>query len=465
MIGAIGALSYFLQSWSLPFAIVLLLVVNTLFKLGVIDPRNKAYGLNYSNGPERPAYNMAALQAMCTPKKMEDDKQNMVEILERWKAKQSSSKPLMVFINVSGGGLRSAVFTMHCLQELDKLTAGNLMKQTFLMTGASGGMLAATYYRELCRKSIVEPTLNRNDKKYVEAISGDLLNPVFTSLTARDILAPSQKFKAGNFFYVKDRGYAFEKKLIDNTQGLLQLPLAATATDEKKATIPLLFFNAVVKSDGRKVVMSTQPVSFMMKGAGAENLGQGPDAIDFATMFAQQQPMQMRLSTALRMNATFPYVLPNVWLPSNPVIDVMDAGLRDNYGQETTLRFLDHFKDWIKEKTGGVLVLQIRDHAIENWSEPFETNNMVDFVLTPATMLQHNWFKLQDYFQNDKYSYFTNNYDSAITRVNVIYLPQKNDKMAALNLHITSSEKKDVLLSFNNAMNNVAIKKVTEMLK
>ena len=64
------------------------------------------------------------------------------------------------------------------------------------------------------------------------------------------------------------------------------------------------------------------------------------DGVDYQRLFANQDPMNLRVLTALRMNATFPYVLPNVWLPTTPVIDVMDAGLRDNYGQETAIRFI-----------------------------------------------------------------------------------------------------------------------------
>jgi hypothetical protein len=65
------------------------------------------------------------------------------------------------------------------------------------------------------------------------------------------------------------------------------------------------------------------------------------------------------------MNATFPYVLPNVWLPTNPVIDVMDAGLRDNFGQENTLRFIESFKNWLQENTAKVVIIQIRDRSIK----------------------------------------------------------------------------------------------------
>ena len=64
------------------------------------------------------------------------------------------------------------------------------------------------------------------------------------------------------------------------------------------------------------------------------------------------------------------------------------------------------YRSWIKKNTSTVLLLQIRDGTIENWNEPFKTNNLVHFMLTPAAMLHHNWFKLQAYFQNDKHNYF-----------------------------------------------------------
>ncbi|MBO9571580.1 MAG: hypothetical protein J7497_05150, partial [Chitinophagaceae bacterium] len=56
LIALSGAFSYFLQNWSLPFFVVLILFVNFLFRNNVIDPSNKAYGLNYNNKNERPEY-------------------------------------------------------------------------------------------------------------------------------------------------------------------------------------------------------------------------------------------------------------------------------------------------------------------------------------------------------------------------------------------------------------------------
>ena len=109
----------------------------------------------------------------------------------------------------------------------------------------------------------------------------------------------------------------------------------------------------------------------------------------------------MRLLTALRMNATFPYVLPNVWLPSEPVIDVMDAGLRDNYGPETVVRFVQVFEDWIKENTSGVVLIQIRDRIVGGWDHPYESTDITELFTKPFLILQFNWYKMQDYNQND----------------------------------------------------------------
>ena len=464
MIAVMGSLSYFLQSWSLPFAIIFVFVVNMLYQHEIIDPRNKAYGLNYINRDNRPVYDKSALQALATPEKIEADKRNMLDILGKWKKKQLQDKPVLVLINVSGGGLRSAAFVMNALQQMDSISKGRLMHQTFLISGASGGMLAATYYRELYRKKLIDSTLRLEDRRFNEDIAGDLLNPVFTSMIARDLFAPAQKFRAGNFDYVKDRGYAFEKKLSDNTYGLLNIQLKNLEAAESNADIPLIIFNSVIKSDGRKLMISTQPLSFMMKPAIYQSdVSVSPDAVDFAALFKDLNPMDLRVLTALRMNATFPYVLPNVWLPSKPVIDVMDAGLRDNFGQETSLRFIENFGKWIQDSTGGVLILQIRDRASDNWQNPFETISLTDMLVNPATMLQHNWHKLQDYFQTDQFNYF-NAGAVKVHRISISYTPEKVEKTAALNFHLTAREKRDVRRSFHSTMNTAATKKVMDIL-
>ena len=466
MVAVIGALTYFLQSWSVLFVIALVAILNILYQHDIIDPRNKAYGINYNNKDERPMYSRSSLLQLCTPSDIAADKKNMLTILNNWKSKQAAEKPVMVFINVSGGGLRSSTFVMNTLQQLDSIYKGKLMQQTFLISGASGGMLSAAYYRELYNNKRLGAAINLHQATYTNSISQDLLNPVFSSMISRDIFSPSQKFAVGPYRYIKDRGYAFEEKLNENSGKLLGKQLKDYAADEKAANIPMMLFNPVVTSDGRKMIIGTQPLSFMMKPVAMEKDSSfGPDAIDFAALFARQDPMNLRLLTALRMNATFPYVLPNVWLPSNPVIDVMDAGLRDNFGQEITVRFIDNFKDWITQNTSGVIVLQIRDREQDNLQHPLETGTVTDIFVKPATMLNHNLFKLQDYAQNESYSFLLDAAHYNLHRLAFIYVPKIENQGAALNFHLTASEKKDVIASFNTKYNQSVLKELNGLLK
>ncbi|MBS1929055.1 MAG: patatin-like phospholipase family protein [Ferruginibacter sp.] len=466
LIAVIGSLTYFLESWSLPAAILLLVVVNVLYEHEIIDPRNKAYGIDYTKRDLRPDYDKQSLQNLCTNTRMKADEQNMLGILNRWKARQKEEKPLMVFINVSGGGLRSAAFVMNALQKMDSITQGKLMEHSFLFSGASGGMLAASYYRELYRLKLQNPKFDISKETYTDNIAKDLLNPVFTSMIARDLFSPAQRFSVDGFSYVKDRGYAFEKKLSDNTNGLLDKQMKDLSADEHAAKIPLIIFNSVVTVDGRKMVMGTQPMSFMMKPPNMmEDSLANPDAVDFNALFKNLQPQNLRILTALRMSATFPYVLPNVWLPTNPVVDVMDAGLRDNYGMETTLRFIDVFRNWLKENTSGVVILQLKDRVLENVPLHFDKGSVTNMIVTPATMLQQNWFRLQDYAQSDEYNYITqNNDDLKIQRLSIMYLPQKPDKGAVLNFHLTAREKRDVKNAFYGEINQKAIATVKQLL-
>ncbi|HEY0676645.1 MAG TPA: hypothetical protein VGD17_00110 [Chitinophagaceae bacterium] len=443
-IAVAGAFSYFLQSWSIPFAILIFLVVNTLYRFHIIDPTNKAYGLNYSNPKDRPKYSRETLLQLCTTEQVEADKKKMITILENWKRKQREDKPVMVILNTSGGGTRSATFTMNALQRLDSICGGDLMRKTFLITGSSGGMLGASYYRELYRQKVKGDNINLQDRKYIDDISGDLLNPLFSSFVARDLASPAHKFKVGEHTFVKDRGYAFEEKLSDNTRGLMNHQLKDYIGDEANAIIPLMLFHPVVTRDGRKMLISSQPVSFLMRPVTDTASGIDPDAIDYAALFSKQDPMDVRMLTVLRMNATFPYVLPNVWLPSDPVIDVMDSGFRDNFGQETAARFLHVFKTWIQENTSAVIVVQIRDRKTGAWEYPYESGNINDIFTKPAFLLQYNWYKIQEYQQNDVMSLTSELFGKNFHKVSIQYYPKKDEARASLNFHLTQSEKIDL---------------------
>ena len=465
LIGVAGAFTYFLQSWSVPYLIGLFFLLNLFYQWEWIDPRNKAFGLDYVNRSKRPSYTKNGLLSLATPENVKADSLNMIRVLEKWKMKQREEKPLLVVLNTSGGGHRSATFTMSILQRLDSLTNGTFMKKTFLITGASGGMIGASYFRELYLRKQKGEEIKLQDKKYVDDIAGDLLNPLFSSFVARDLISPAVKFEVGPYIYVKDRAYAFESKLNENTRGFLNKQLKDYKDEESNATIPLAFFNSVVTRDARKMIISTQPVRFMMRSRNYSTRlpAADPDAVDFASFFAAQDPFNLRILTALRMNATFPIVLPNVWLPSNPIIDVMDAGLRDNYGQETALRFLEYFDDWIKQNTSGVLLIQLRDRPTGGWDHPYETDNIVEHATKPFLLLQHNWSKMMEYSQGDMLSYYAQHAVHTIYKVIFQYDTERPENKAALNFHLTQREKKHIMSSPDFPINQESFRQVIQL--
>ncbi len=457
LLALFGALAYFLQNWSLPFTIGCLFILNFLFKHHIIDPTNKAYGLNYKNNSTWPIYDANHLQALCTANNVTNDSLHTIQILNNWKAHQTNTSPTLYFLNVSGGGSRSATFTMHILQQLDSIMNKQLMQKTFMINGASGGMLGAAFYRQLHLQQIQNKINNKNNTKYVEQIGDDLLNPIFSSLVARDLLNPLQKFEWQGNYYIKDRAYAFEQKLNKQTNDILQIPLYALANYELEATIPMMIFSSVITRDSRKLLISTQPISYLMQPISNTAM---PDAIDFTAFFKNQQATHLNLLTALRMNATFPYVLPSVWLPSNPVIDVMDAGIRDNFGQDITLRFITKFKDWIKQNTSTIKIISIRDRPTSNWDIPFEDNSLIGLFIKPITQSQYNIFKTQDYLQNEQLSLVKQMFAIPIEKISFVYEPSNKISTASLSFHLTQNEKKSIQNSIWTDFNKNSFAKV-----
>ena len=467
LIAVAGAINLFLHSWSIPLVVLLYVLVNWLYRTEVIDLRNKAYGLNYTNAAERPSYDPAVIEAMTDTVYTEADKRSFIQTLNKWKDRQTTDKPVLVLINASGGGIRSATFTMNMLQRLDSITHGRLMPSTVLLSGASGGMLGAAYFRALYWEQQKGLPVNLHDKKYVDDISKDLLNPLFSSFISRDLIGPAKKFTVNGYEYVKDRAYAFERQFNQNTRGLLSKRLGDYTDAETNALIPSVFFNAVITRDGRKLIIGSRPARFFMQSSldTAHFLRNDADALDFTSFFHRQNPLNLSVLSALRMNATFPYALPNVWLPTQPVIDVMDAVLRDNFGQETSLRFMEVFKDWLKANTSKVVLIQIRDRKTGDWDKPAESNSLLSFLTRPFLLLQDNWFKLQDYYQTDQLDYMYDSYGPGFYRISLQYVPEKKEANASLSFHLTAAEKLDIAAAVDNPANKAQLDKAAELIR
>ncbi|HIF15496.1 MAG TPA: hypothetical protein EYQ86_09375, partial [Bacteroidetes bacterium] len=157
----LGAFAYWLRGWRYFVMILFLLIANYVVQHPFFEYKHLAYGLDY--GPTPSKYNDYSLESLCTKKIINEDIESGIEILENWKKESATKinpKPKMILINSSGGGVRSSLWNVLVMQKVDSILKGNLMRNTALITGASGGMLGAAYYRELYLKKLKGEKVN-----------------------------------------------------------------------------------------------------------------------------------------------------------------------------------------------------------------------------------------------------------------------------------------------------------------
>jgi hypothetical protein len=162
------------------------------------------------------------------------------------------------------------------------------------------------------------------------------------------------------------------------------------------------------------------------------------------------------------MNATFPYIMPYANLPTEPNIEVMDAGLRDNLGTKISAQYLNVFQEWIEENTSGVIILQVRD--TEKLTEPVEGNtSIIDRLLNPIGSFYGNYFNDQDYNMDQLLEILQASYDVPIYRI-PIELRFEFDEQIALSWHLTALEKKTINEAIHRPYNQEALAKLKSLL-
>lgn len=463
-----GAVTFWFRQWGTFVIVCLFFTVNILTGWGFFNYRNRAYGLDYQK-ENRAAYNYPVFEKMANANAVETDKAATLKILEKWLAKNQTPqqpKPKMVFICVSGGGMRSALWTMQTLQKADFATGGQLLKQAVMITGASGGMLGAAYVREAMLRNIQGDRLSPQDPALLDDMGKDLLNPISFAAVSNDLFFPMSTFQSGSFTYRKDRGYLFENQLNENCHGLFSKRLSAYRKPEAEAQIPMMILSPYILNDARRMLISPQGVTYLMRPQAEGRIARHMeiDGVDFGKLFAAQQADSLAFTSALRMNCTYPFILPNVWLPTDPAIEAMDAGFRDNYGLGLATRFVHVFRDWIEENTGGVVLLQIRCWDKISAIDKSDDKGILDNLFTPATAAA-KMTDMEDFEQDNDLALLSSIFQkNRIEMVRFHYRPVRKQREASLSFHLSKREKLDLLESFYAPDNKAALKALKQIL-
>lgn len=322
---------------------------------------------------------------------------NNAEVLLSWRNlvadRWQQGKPKLVIVTVSGGGIRASVWTSVVLRKLEAVLGADFPYHIRLVTGASGGMVAGSYYV----LSLLPPTEQvlsggaadfadlhgTSLEAFVDAMALDQLDAVAGRMLFTDLPGTLSPFARQG-----DRGRTLEETWIRWTGGEaspLGRPLESFAADERMGWRPSLVYTPMMVEDGRRLLVSNLDMAFATRNVGGLLIEpssrkierpaiQGGDfdlsiheedevfslsAVEFFRLFPRAH--DFRATTAIRMSASFPWVSPAVNLPTLPPRRVVDAAYYDNYGVNLSALWLSKMSSWLQEHTSGVLVVQIRD--------------------------------------------------------------------------------------------------------
>lgn len=300
------------------------------------------------------------------------------------------AKHKLVLVTVSGGGIRSALWAVTVLGSLERQLGPTFPYHVRIITGASGGMVGATYY---------SGTLNEPGS----GVAHDLPPGVLAKrLGAADFLSPAAshmafsdvpRLVASPFSLGRDRGSALEDawcRIGPEANTAFRATFGELSRGERAGWRPSLVFTPMIVEDGRRLLISNLDFSFAPRNNGAMLLEPGSSllrpqvsqfgallrsnaepgfelysltAVEFFRLFPAAT--RFRAGTAARMSATFPLISPAVTLPTIPARSVVDAGFYDNFGINLVSLWagLGSVRNWLVENTSGVVIVQIRDHA------------------------------------------------------------------------------------------------------
>lgn len=274
--------------------------------------------------------------------------------LEAWAGRQRGPSPLVV-VAVDGGGIRAATWASIVMAQLERDVPG-FPYHVRLVTGASGGMVGlASYVASLQPPDSGDRHRDLDGRpldaaELVRRVAADSLGDVARALVFKDLILPPFLHRTG------DRGLALEQAWEKNTR-ILGQPFADLAAGEAAGWRPSLLVSPVLVEDGRRLLISNSDVSGLLR------VPVDPPSLQAFSYYGHIEPWPgtLRLSTAVRLNASFPYVSPPAELPTDPSRHALDAGYYDEHGVELAGTWIWQHRKWLLERTSGVLLVQVPD--------------------------------------------------------------------------------------------------------
>ncbi len=307
---------------------------------------------------------------------------------EQWQRDYGpGTKPKLVVMATSGGGVRAAVWTAAVLERLDREVGPRFARHLRIITGASGGMVGAGLYAA----DRVHPVAGES---LAHVLAEDSLWAVMQTFLIRDLPSTFLPFHRD-----WDRGCSLEAAWHRNAKAKrtgAKSPWRTTFAElmpaERLGIAPSLIYAPFLVEDGRRLLISnldlrgiaaeSAPTLTLTPGGMASHAVRplSRSAVEFFRLFPAAHD-RFEVGTAARLNATFPFVSPSVNLPTDPPRRAVDAGYFDNYGVGVLAAWLHRQRDAVRKYCAGVAVVEVRAFPMERAKNAFADEEFEDFGL------------------------------------------------------------------------------------
>jgi hypothetical protein len=166
------------------------------------------------------------------------------------------------------------------------------------------------------------------------------------------------------------------------------------------------------------------------------------------------------------MNATYPYILPLVHLPTAPELEIIDAGWRDNYGLLSTTRFLQVFRNWILDNTSRVILVQVNSFEKIEQIGDRANQGLVQTLVNPLG-LAGKMLSVQELEHDNSLGFiFDLLGPDRFDIVRFIYRPDRENPLAAtISFHMTEYEREDILDAVDTEENRRSFARLRALLE
>jgi predicted acylesterase/phospholipase RssA len=220
-----------------------------------------------------------------------------------------------ILVATAGGGIQAAAWTTRVLLGLAQRCHCDLTQSVVLVSGVSGGSVGALYFGANAHD--LQKAADSAAESSLDEVAWGWINP-----DVRRAVFPWSRNR------VVDRGWALERTWEERAPAA-RLPLSQWARQAASPDppFPAFLFNATVVEKGQPLVFATS-------------------AFTSESSFHSTYPgYDVRVATAVRLSASFPYVAPTARSDARPVnqpdYHVVDGGYYDNFGLLSLMEWLD----------------------------------------------------------------------------------------------------------------------------